>query len=69
MTGEASAENIEHTLEVGLPLENYPRQSHEGASAMSGQVKGVSGRILTKKLKASYLHRSSHRLNLVVAKI
>ena len=48
--GEASADNIECTLVVRLFLENCPGQSYEGASAMSGQCKGVSGRILTKNL-------------------
>ena len=69
VTGEALAENIEHTLEeVGLHLENCRGQGYDGASAMSSQVKGVSGRILTKNPKALYFHCSSHRLNLVVAK-
>lgn len=35
---------------------------------MSSERKGVSGRILQKNPKALYVHCSSHRLNLVVAK-
>ena len=69
MTGEALAKNIEDTLqEVGLSLENCRGQGYDGASAMSSQSKGVSGRILSKNPKALYVHCSSHRLNLVVAK-
>ena len=37
-------------------------------SSMSSKVKGVSGRILKKNPKALYVHCSSHRLNLMVAK-
>jgi hypothetical protein len=45
--GEALANNIEDTLqELGLPLENCRGQGYDGASAMSSQSKGVSGRIL-----------------------
>ena len=47
VTGEALANNIEDTLqELGLPLENCRGQGYDGASAMSSQSKGVSGRIL-----------------------
>ena len=35
---------------------------------MSSKTKGASGRLLTKNPKALYVHCSSHRLNLVVAK-
>ena len=67
--GEALANNIEDTLqELGLPLGNCCGQGYDGASAMSSQSKGVSGRILKKNPKALYVHCSSHRLNLVVAK-
>ena len=69
VTGEALATNIEDTLqELSLPLENCRGQGYDGASAMSSQSKGVSGRILKKNPKALYVHCSSHRLNLVVAK-
>ncbi len=69
VTGEALAKNIEDTLqEVGLPLENCCGQGYDGASAMSSKSKGVCGRILKKNPKALYVHCSSHRLNLVVAK-
>ena len=69
MTGEALANNIEETLkEVGLPLGNCRGQGYDGASAMSSQAKGVSGRILSKNPKALYVHCTSHRLNLVVSK-
>ena len=54
--------------EVGLPLDNCRGQGYDGASAMSSKSKGVSGRILRKNPKALYVHCSSHRLNLVVAK-
>jgi hypothetical protein len=69
MTGLALATNIENTLEeVGLPLQNCRGQGYDGASAMSSERKGVSGRIQQKNHKAIYVHCSSHRLNLVVAK-
>ncbi|XP_028394480.1 52 kDa repressor of the inhibitor of the protein kinase-like [Dendronephthya gigantea] len=69
MTGLALANNVEGTLEdVRLPLPNCRGQGYDGASAMSSQVKGVSGRILEKNPKALYVHCSSHRLNLIVAK-
>ena len=69
MTGEALAKNVEDALdEIGLPLSQYRGQGYDGASAMSSQVKGVSGHILKKNPKALYIHCSSHRLNLVVAK-
>ncbi|XP_028404101.1 zinc finger MYM-type protein 1-like [Dendronephthya gigantea] len=57
VTGEALANNIEGTLqEVGLPLSNLRGQGYDGASAMSSQTKGVSGRILEKNSKALYVH-------------
>ena len=69
VTGEALAKNIEDTMdEVGLPLDNCRGQGYDGASAMSSKSKGVSGRILRENPKALYVHCSSHRLNLVVAK-
>ena len=69
MTGEALAKNVEDALdEIGLPLSQCRGQGYDGASAMSSQVKGVSGRILKKNPKALYIHCSSHRLNLAVAK-
>ena len=46
VTGEVLAKNIEDTLdEVRLPLENCRGQGYDGANAMSGKSKGVSGRI------------------------
>ena len=69
VTGEALAKNIEDTMdEVGLPLDDCRGQAYDGASAMSSKSKGVSGRVLRKNPKALYVHCSSHRLNLVVAK-
>ena len=69
MTGEALAKSVEDVLdEIGLPLSQCRGQGYDGASAMSSEVKGVSGRILKKNPKALYIHCSSHRLNLVVAK-
>jgi hypothetical protein len=69
VTGEALVNNIEDTLqELGPPLENCSGQGYDGASAMSSQSKGVSGRILKKNPKALYVHCSSHHLNLFVAK-
>jgi hypothetical protein len=69
MTGEALAKNIEDTLsEIGLPLGQCRGQGYDGASAMSSKSKGVSGRILQKNPKPLYVHCSSHRLNLVIAK-
>jgi hypothetical protein len=69
VTGEALAKNIKDTLqEVGLPVENCRGQGYDGASAMSSKSKGVCGRILKKNPKALYVHCSSYRLNLVVAK-
>ena len=69
MTGLALTKYIEDTLDdVGLPLQNCRDQGYDGASAMSSERKGVSGRILRKNPKALYVHCSSHRLNLVVAK-
>ena len=69
MTGLELSANIENTLkELGLSLENCRGQGYDGASAMSSERKGVSGRILQKNSKALYVHCSSHRLNLVVAK-
>ena len=54
--------------EIGLPLSQCHGQGYDGASAMSSEVKGVSGHILKKNRKALYVHCSSHHLNLVVAK-
>ena len=69
LTGLALSKNIEDALqEVGLPLQNCRGQGYDGASAMSSERKGVSGRILQKNPKALYVHCSNHRLNLVVAK-
>ena len=69
VTGEALAKYVEETLaEVGLPLGNCRGQGYDGASSMSSKARGVSGRILRKNPKALYVHCSSHRLNLVVAK-
>ena len=69
MKGEALAKNIEDTLaELNLPLENCRGQGYDGASTMSSKTKGASGCLLTKNPKALYVHCSSHRLNLVVAK-
>ena len=53
MTSLALSANIENTLkEVGLLLENCRGQGYDGASAMSSERKGVSGRILQKNPKA-----------------
>ena len=53
MTGLALSANIENTLkEVGLPLKNCRGQGYDGASAMSSERKGVSGRILQQNPKA-----------------
>jgi len=69
VTGEALAKNVENAMdEIGLSLDNCRGQGYDGASAMSSKSKGVSGRILQKNPKALYVHCSSHRLNLVVAK-
>ena len=69
VTGEALAKNIEDAMdEIGLSLDNCRGQGYDGASAMSSKSKGVSGRILQKNPKALYVHCSSHRLNLAVAK-
>ena len=67
--GLALVKNIEDTLEeVGILLANCRGQGYDGASAMSSMRKGVSGRKLNKNPKALYVHCSSHRLNLCVAK-
>lgn len=69
MTGLALARNIEDTLsDVGLPLRNCRGQGYDGASAMSSARKGVSRLILQKNPKAVYIHCSSHRLTLLIAK-
>ena len=69
VTGEALAKNIEDAMdEVGLPLDNCRGQGYDGASAMSSKSKGVCGQILRRNPQALYVHCSSHRLNLVVAK-
>ena len=69
VTGEALEFNVEDTLEkVGLPLADCRGQGYDGPSSMSSKAKGISGRILKKNPKALYVHCSSHRLNLVVAK-
>ncbi|XP_046862997.1 52 kDa repressor of the inhibitor of the protein kinase-like isoform X1 [Xenia sp. Carnegie-2017] len=65
-TGLVLSQNIEQTLNnVGLPLINCRGQGYDGASAMPSLRKGVCGRMWSKAL---YVHCSSHRLNLVVAK-
>ena len=56
MTGEALAKNVKDTLDdIGLPLSRCCGQGY-GASAMSSEVKGVSGLLLKiQKIQKHYI--------------
>lgn len=50
----------------GLDLKNLCGQGYDGARSMSGHIKGVQSRIQALAPDATYVHCSSHTLNLVL---
>lgn len=68
VTGEGLARVIEEKLTtLGLDLENVRGQGYDGASAMSGQFRGVQAVLKRKYPKALYTHCVSHCLNLCLS--
>lgn len=66
-----SGENIANTIisvmeALKLDLTKLRGQGYDGASNMTGKIKGVKTRILQKFPLAQYTHCSSHALNLVI---
>jgi Domain of unknown function (DUF4371)/hAT family C-terminal dimerisation region len=53
-------------LRLGLPLNQLRGQGYDGASVMSGNISGVSTRIMALKKRAVYIHCCAHSLNLAL---
>lgn len=70
---DLTAENIsdkilEKCREIGLNLNKLVGQGYDGAATMGGHINGVQMRIKREYPKATYVHCSAHRLNLVLSK-
>ena len=69
ITGEKIADELMAFLQNnGIQLPDMRRQGYDGASNMSGSRSGVQARILQEAPLATYVHCSSHCLNLVIVK-
>lgn len=70
LLGQYIAEKILEQLEkAGLDMANCRGQAYDGASNMSGTVKGCSTLIRQQYPKAIYQHCRSHLLNLAIFKV
>lgn len=68
VTGSALAKTVLETLSsLGLDLNKLRGQGYDGASAMSGQFRGVQACIKQTLPLAVYTHCSSHNLNLCLS--
>ena len=68
ITGRYIAEKImEFLKDNDLPVENIHGQGYDGASNMSSERIGVQAQIREVSLPATYIHCSSHQLNLVTS--
>ena len=68
-TGGTLADVIWNFLvKIGLDPLMLRGQGYDGASNMSGHIRGVAARILAKNPLALYTHCSNHVLNLVIVK-
>jgi hypothetical protein len=68
VTGQGLANTLMSSLtSLGLDLNNLRGQGYDGASAMSGQFRGVQAFISEKVPSAIYTHCSSHSLNLCLS--
>ena len=65
MTGEAVAYSI--MTKLGLSCDNLRGQGYDGSGSMAGIRKGASSIILEKYPLATFVHCSSHILNLAIA--
>ena len=69
ITGEALAQTILQCMkDLGLDAANIRGQGYDGASNMSGLVKGAAAVIQRDHPAALYLHCASHQLNLCIVK-
>ena len=67
LTGEAIFEKVISMLNKNkLALPDMRGQSHDGAAAMSGEEKGLQGRITDLNKKALYQQCNSHILSLSI---
>ena len=58
---------IEDTfLRLGLTISQLRGQGYDGASVMSGNINGVSTRIMDKEKRAVYIHCCAHSMNLAL---
>ena len=68
ITGRYIAEKIMELLkDDNLPIENIRSQGYDGASNMSSEPIGVQAQIREVSPLATYVHCSSHQLNLVIS--
>ena len=69
LTGLDLSQLVLEALEnLGLSYKDCRGQGYDGAGNVAGHLSGLSARILAINQKAIYVHCSSHRLNLCVAK-
>ena len=69
LTGLDLSQLVLEALEnLGLSYKDCRGQGYDGAGNVAGHLSGLSARILAINHKAIYVHCSSHRLNLCVAK-
>lgn len=61
-----STEIIRACSNFKLNMENLVGQGYDGCSVMAGKERGVQAKIRNKYPRATFVHCSSHRLNLVV---
>ena len=67
LSGKALAETVSGRLiNLDLDIRNCRGQGYDGAAAVSGHINGLSAHICKINSKATYTHRHSHRLNLVI---
>ncbi|KAI6651319.1 hypothetical protein LOD99_5285 [Oopsacas minuta] len=59
-------EILSRVTSIGLNIDNCIAQCYDGCSTMSDHISGVATRIMKHAPLAIYLHRVSHRLNLVL---
>ena len=68
-TGEyyVTEKMIKFLKSLDLPIENIRGQGYDGASSMSSERVGLQARIKQISPLATYIHCSSHQLNLVIS--
>ena len=67
MTAETMFKNVTSLLDdIGIDLKTCVSQVYDGASVMSGHLRGLQARIRAVAPNAIYIHCFAHRLNLVL---